>query len=228
LRGVVDHVDGVGSGRAAGASARRWAGLEPVLAGWSSPAEVAAACRAAKGVDQDRLLAALLRVSPGDEWAQLTAVAGLADRLGWVVARWARAGMPAAVLVDAEAELVAACWAAIAACAGVPPDRPGLVLVDRAWETVRSGRRRLRRRDDRHAPLTVEVPAASSGRPVLEVLAGEVTDAVRHGRLTQGAGRVLYLTRVSGLSTAEAGRLLGCGAGVVRVWRCRAEHRLAA
>jgi hypothetical protein len=203
------------------------------LAGFGCPAEVAAACRAARGGGQDRLLSALLAVAAGDEWAQLTVLAGLAGRLGWVVGRWAAAGMPEAVLADAEAELVAACWAAIAACVdGRPPDRPGLVLVDRAWEAVRAGRRRDRRRHDRCSPLPLDTPqapaAVSVGRPVLEVLAGEVTDAVRQGRLGLGGARAVYLTRVSGLSTAEAGAVLGCGAGVLRAVRSRAERRLAA
>jgi len=192
---------------------------------------VAAACRAATGADQDRLLSALLRVAAGDEWAQLTVLAGLADRLGWVVARWAAAGMPPATLADAEAELVAECWAAIAACTGArPPDRPGLVLVDRAWETVRAGRRRDRRRHDRCCPLPVETTAAASspGRPVLEVLAGQVTDAVVDRRLNIPSARAVYLTRVSGLSTAEAGLVLGCAPGVLRAVRSRAGRRLAA
>jgi hypothetical protein len=81
ISAVVDHVGGVGTGRAARARAACWGRLEPVLAGFDSPAGVAAACRAARGADQDALLSALLRVSPGDVWAQLTVVAGLADRL---------------------------------------------------------------------------------------------------------------------------------------------------
>jgi hypothetical protein len=229
IAAVVDHVGGLGASRAARVHARRWGRVEPVLAGFDSPAQVAVACRAARGVEQDRLLSALLALSPGDVWAPLTVVAGLADRLAWVVTRWARAGIPMSVLADAEAELVAACWAAVAACDGVPPDRPGLALVDRAWETVRTGRRRARHHDDRTTVLPVDIPAAAvSGRPVLELLAAAVTDAVVAGRLTVPAARAVYLTRVSGLSTVEAGRVLGCGAGALRVVRSRAEHRLAA
>jgi hypothetical protein len=227
---VVDHVAGVGSGRAARLCAARWGHVQPVLAGLGSPAAVAGACRAARGADQDGLVSALLAVAAGDEWAQLTILAGLADRLGWVVSGWARGGMPAAVLADAEAELVGACWAAIATFAGgPPPGRPGLVLVDRAWETVRTGRRRQRRLEDRLVSLPVEVPAAAAGpRPALEVLAGVITDAVSTGRLSVPAARAVYLTRVAGLPTAEAADLLGCGPGVLRAVRSRAERRLAA
>jgi hypothetical protein len=225
---VVDHVAGVGSGRAARACSARWAHTQPVLAGHGSPAAVAGACRAARGADQDVLVSALLAVAAGDEWAQLTILAGLADRLGWVVSGWARGAMPAAVLADAEAELVGACWSAIATFAGgPPPGRPGLVLVDRAWETVRAGRRRQRRLEDRLVSWPVEVPAAGP-RPALEVLATAITDAVGTGRLSVEAARAVYLTRVAGLPTAEAADLVGCGPGVLRAVRSRAERRLAA
>jgi hypothetical protein len=229
---VVDHVAGVGSGRPARLCWARWARAEAVLAGFGNPAAVAAGCRAARGADQDVLVSALLAVAAGDEWAQLTILAGLADRLGWVVSGWARGGMPAAVLADAEAELVGACWAAIASLAGgPPPGRPGLVLVDRAWETVRTGRRRQRRLEDRLVswPVAVAAAAAAVGpRPALEVLAGVITDAVSTGRLSVPAARAVYLTRVAGLPTAEAADLLGCGPGVLRAVRSRAERRLAA
>jgi RNA polymerase sigma-70 factor (ECF subfamily) len=227
---VVDHVAGVGSGRDARACSARWAHTQPVLAGLGSPAAAAGACRAARGADQDVLVSALLAVAAGDEWAQLTILAGLADRLASVVSGWARGGMPAAVLADAEAELVGACWAAIADFAGgPPPGRPGLVLVDRARETVRAGRRRQRRLEDRLVPWPVADPAAAAGPgPALEVLAGAITDAVAAGRLSVPAARAVYLTRVAGLPTAEAAELLGCGSGVLRAVRSRAERRLAA
>ncbi|MDQ6615421.1 MAG: hypothetical protein M3083_11925, partial [Actinomycetota bacterium] len=79
---VIDHVASAGADRRACRAARRWAVSEAALAGYGSPAEVAAACRAAAGADQDMLLAALLRVSAGDEWAQLTILAGLAGLAG--------------------------------------------------------------------------------------------------------------------------------------------------
>jgi DNA-directed RNA polymerase specialized sigma24 family protein len=103
-----------------------------------------------------------------------------------------------------------------------------LVLVDRAWETVRAGRRRQRRLEGRLVSWPVEVPAAAGPRPALEVLAGAITDAVGAGRLSVPAARAVYLTRVAGVSTAEAGRMLGCGPGVLRAVRSRAERRLAA
>jgi hypothetical protein len=226
---VVDHVASVGAGRRAGRASRRWAQTEPALAGFSSPAEVAAACRSARGAEQDRLLAGLLRVGPGDEWAPLTVLAGLSGRLGWVVAGWARAGMAAVDLFDAEAELVACCWAAISSWEGPPPGCPGLALVDRAWQEVRVVRRRQRRRDSRLCPLPPDVPAvAAVERSTLEVLAGQVTDAVVGDRLALRPAQAVYLTRVAGLSTVDAGALLGCSPGVVRVIRARAERRLAA
>ena len=229
---VVDHVASAGSSREARRAYRRWADLQPDLAGFGSPASVAAACRAARGADQDRLIAAVLGVAAGDGWAQLTVLAGVAGRLGWVVAGWARAGVAPSDVADLESELVAACWAAIVAAAdgdSPPPDRPGLVLVDRAWSQVRTGRRRQRRHDTHDVPLPADLPAAArDGRPVLEVLAGEVTGAVTSGRLGLRPARAVYLTRVAGWSTIEAGGLLGCGAASLRTLRARAEHALAA
>jgi hypothetical protein len=108
------------------------------------------------------LLAGLLAVCRGDDWAQLTVLAGLADRLAWVIAGWARAGMAHDVVADAEAELVAACWSAIASWDDGPESGPaGLVLVERAREQVRVGRRRQRRHDARCAPYR------STCRPLL-------------------------------------------------------------
>ena len=157
----------------------------------------------------------------------------LSLRLGWVVAGWERAGIAACDVADAEAELVAACWAAIAAASDTPPPgRPGLVLVDRAWGQVRTIRRRDRRRDSRLVALPDGVPVVVAcggwGRPSLEVLAGEVTGAVTAGRLGLRPARAVYLTRVAGLSTGEAGARLGCGAATLRTMRARAEHALAA
>jgi DNA-directed RNA polymerase specialized sigma24 family protein len=230
LSAVVDHVASVGASRAARRAGRRWSEADEVLAGYGSPAEVADACRAARGADQDRLLAALLRVCSGDEWAQLTVLAGLAERLRWVVTGWARAGLPPWELADAEAELVARCWTAIAACGqGPPPGRPGLALVDVAWQSVRVSRQRQRRQDALLCPLPADLPeVAHGGRPTLEVLAGQVTEAVVEDRLALRPAQAVYLTRVSGLSTVEAGRLLGCRPGVLRMVRSRAERRLAA
>jgi hypothetical protein len=133
-------------------------------------------------------------------------------------------------LPDIEAELVALCWTVIAGCfGGPPPMRPGLALADRAWQIVRAGRRRDRRRQSRSCPLTVDVPADSGGgRPGLEMLSGGVSDAVRHGELGLRPSRSVYLTRVVGQSTVEAGELLGYQAGVLRAVRSRAERTLAA
>lgn len=210
----------------------RWVSLEPGLAPVLSPGGLAARIAAAAPGEQDRLLTALLRVAGADELAQLTVVAALAPRLGRVVAGWARAGVPSGELAELGSDVVSACWAAVAAAAGEmaaggpAPPRPGLVLVDRAREPVRVERRRHRR----HLPVPLEgVAAPAAGGPGgVELLAGAVTDAVIAGRLSVSSARLVYATRVAGLSVAETAQRLGCSPASVRTRRARAERRLTA
>jgi DNA-directed RNA polymerase specialized sigma24 family protein len=55
-----------------------------------------------------------------------------------------------------------------------------------------------------------------------------VTAAVTERQVPLRQAQAVYLTRVAGWSTTEAGRLLGCDPAVVRVLRARAAARLAA
>jgi len=209
---------------------------EADLAGWATAGEIAVACRRASGPDRDRILSALLRVAAGDEMAQLTVVAGVADRLASVVGGWGRAGVPATDLAVMEVDLVAECWvtvarlAAEAAAGGHIPPNPGLKLVDAAREAVRVPRRRERRAATRQVPLSDSYyPAAiADPRSAADRLAAELGDAVRHRRVSLAAVRPVFLTRVAGLDVPEAARQLGCTPGVLRAIRSRAERRLAA
>lgn len=219
LDAVIDHVRAVGATSVGRRAVSGWGAAEPVLAGYGDAAGLAAHVAAASPADRDGLLAALLRVADGDELAQLVVVAALAGRLRRVVAGWARAGVPAGELAELEAGVVAECWVAVAAAAravgggGPLPPRPGLGLVDRAHEAVRVERRRQRRHAARHVPLDPDGPAAlgdPGGRACLELLAAAVLDAVRVGRLSVPAARLVFATRVAGWSVEETAAVMGC------------------
>lgn len=234
ISAVVDHVDAVGTTFSRRRKVSRWHRSEPLLEAFTSAGEAAAACRSARGTDQDRLVELLLGVAERDELAQLTVVAGLADRLGWVLAGWARAGVATWELPVLGTELVSECWAATAAmasaaaCGGAVPDRVAWRLVDAAREAVRVPRRRQRRASARLAPITCATPLPASGPPGAEVLAAEIADAVGEGRITRVAAVPVFLTRVVGFSVAEAAQRLDCTPAVLRATRSRAERRLAA
>lgn len=242
---LADHVDRLGARPDATRAARRWAALDPVLRPYPTPAAIATAARNAGPELRDRLLTSLLRadaaagIGRADDWAGLTALAILAPRLAWIVRTWARAGVTGADLADAEADLVAECWAQIRTVTNQPPpDRPGLVLVDRAWTRVRDRRVTDRRRAARLTPAPVAEPtgdpaaveavAHGDQRTGPELLAAAIADARRDGSLPAGPARALFLTRVAGLPTVDAARALATTPASVRMLRSRAATRLTA
>lgn len=192
---------------------------------------VAAACRGTSGRSQDRIVGALLAVAAGDELAQLTVVAGLADRLRQVVRGWAAAGAAPWEVHALAAELVAECWVVVAELtegSGPLPPACALHVVDEAREAVRVPRRRERRLAHRSVPLLDVHPIGSPGVTMPELLAREISSAVQTGRITLGAAKPVFLTRVVGLDVPAAARQLGCAPAALRMARSRAERRLAA
>lgn len=232
IQALVEHLVAVSASRSGRRQSRLWAAAEPILDGYRSPADVAAAIRSGRPADQDGLVSALVRVAARDELAQLTVVAGLSRRLGWIVTGWRRAGVPQDELRTLEADLVAECWAAVAGLArkapdGDPPPRAAMSLVQTAWQKVRDPRRRQRRLDTHRARLpggqvpTVSVPAG-------EELAAVIVSSLRSGQLTVGGARLVFATRVAGWSVAETAERLRCSPQSVRTRRARAERRLTA
>lgn len=232
IQALVEHLAAVSASRSARQQSRLWAAAEPILDRYSRPADVAAAIRSARPAHQDELVSALIGVAAGDELAQLTVVAGLSRRLGWIVTGWRRAGVPQDELRTLEADLVAECWAAVASLARKPPDvdppsRAAMWLVQTAWQKVRGPRRRQRRLDNRRAPLPgCQAPAVSA--PAGEELTAVIVSSVRSGRMTVNGARLVFATRVAGWSVAETAERLGCSPQSVRTRRARAEHRLTA
>jgi hypothetical protein len=215
-------------------SYRRWAAAEPSLEQWPDVHALAVAAARRPPAEQDRVLTVLLPFAQNDEFAQLTVVAVLARALGSVVSGWAAAGVVGAELSEMEAELLAGCWEATVTLArrlgvgGQMPARPGLWLIDRARDSVRGPRRRQRRAGRRLLPLDVAAGRVAVGpdRSSAEVLAGEISRAVRTGRLSGREATPVFLTRVAGFAVSEAAARLGCTDAVVRTMRARAEKRL--
>lgn len=215
-------------------SYRHWCDMAPPLEGWVDAHSLAADVVRRSPAEQDQVLAILLPLAHHDELAQLTVVAVLARALGAVVAGWAAAGVTSGELPDLEAELVGGCWEATVVLAGrvaagqpLPP-RPGLWIIDRARDSVRGPRRRQRRAARRLVPLDLAAGrmAAAPHRPTVELLAGEIGQAVRTGRLSGRQASPVFLTRVAGYAVSEAAARLGCTEAVVRTMRARAEKRL--
>ena len=224
-----------GSGLRARRTYEGWVLVRPELDGWTDPAGLARACRQAAIPERDGLLVALLSVAAADQLAQLTVMAGLADRLAVVVRGWRRAGTPLSDLEAMETDLVAECWVATARLAAelaggrTSPPRVSWWLVDQARERVRVPRRRELRAAARQVRLPDSAPARNSDpRTTAERLAIELADAVHQGRVSLAAVRPVFLTRVAGFAVPEAAQRLGCTPAVVRAVRSRAERCLAA
>lgn len=233
LAALIAHLDAVSSTAAARRAVTGWARRPPGLGGYVTATEVAAACRAASGVDLDRMVAALVSVAAGDQLAQLTVVAALAGRLRSVAAGWARRGANRQDTADMAGDLVTACWEAVAELAdrlaggAAPPERMACHLVDRAREAVRVPRRRERRAAARRCGLADLTGTEADGAGlVADRLAVAIGDAVRHGRITRTAAVPVFLTRVAGFAVDEAALRLGCSPAVLRAARSRTERRL--
>lgn len=216
------------------ATYRRWSESEPSLCRWVDAHDLVADVGRRPPAEQDPVVAVLLPFAEDDELAQLAVVAVLARALRSVVSGWAGAGVTRSELSELEAELVAGCWEATVALAGrvaaghAPPQRPGLWIVDRARDSVRGPRRRQRRAARRHVPLDLAAGRVAAGphRPTVELLAGEISRAVRAGRLSGRQAAPVFLTRVAGFAVSETAAWLGCTDAVVRTMRARAEKRL--
>src|SRR5579875_3063844 len=135
IHALVDHLEALSVRPASRRRASDWAACEPILSGHPTPGGLAEAIRAAGPVDQDALVGALLRLAAKDDLAQLTLLAGLSRRLGWIVAGWKRAGVPASELLTLESDLVSESWIAVATIARAigsgedPPPRPVMAIV---------------------------------------------------------------------------------------------------
>ena len=232
---VAGYVAATGNHLAGRQALARWASLQPALRDFSTLAEVVAACRDGAPEQQDRVLGALLRVSHGDQLAQLTVIAALGRKLGGAVSSWRRAGASPADLDVLQADLVSRCWEVVAATAALiadgeaPPPHLALELVGRAWDAFRVPRRRERRAAAHHVGLDrLGELATRPGRSAADALAREIGSAVRAGRISAKAAAPVFLTRVVGYSSAEAAKRLGVTPAVVRALRSRAERLLVA
>lgn len=228
---LVSHIDLVSPTSQARRACARWGSADPSLAGFRRPAEVAAAIRCGQPSVQDDLVARLLAVGARDELAQLTIVAGLSRRLGYVVARWRRAGVPAGALDQLEADLVAECWRVVSAAGRTGPggSPSAMAVVQAAWQAARAPRRAELRRAARTDCLDDTHPATGerSNRSREDQMAELVLDAYRGRQVSFSGARLVFTTRVAGLPVSDVAARLGCSPQSVRTRRARAERALA-
>lgn len=234
IQALVDHLEALSVRRSSCRRVAGWAATEPVLCGYPTPAHVAAAIRIARPIEQDALVGALIRLAAEDDLAQLTVVAGLSRRLGWIVTGWRRAGVPPGELGELESDLLCGCWMAVAALArsfgggGEVPPRLAMSIVQTAWQEVRAPRRRQRRHDSRRDGSITQPRSQPAVAPAGEELATVIVSAVKARQVSVTGARLIFATRVAGWSVTETAERLGCSPQSVRTRRARAEQRLAA
>jgi DNA-directed RNA polymerase specialized sigma24 family protein len=204
--------------------AARWSAAHPALAAYRSLGEIVRSGWADNNTAAV-VVADLMAVGDAEGVGVQAALAVLAPRLARVVARWARAGVPACDLEDMEAELLAE---TLARLQDRPEPQPPGAVVDLAWGRVRNTRRRHRRAAGRQVSLDESTAAASEAPAVLGVAALVVVDGFRSGRLSLPGAQALWATGVAGWSGVDAAARLGCGAAALRARRSRAIRALAA
>ena len=236
---IAAHVDSFGSRPSAVRAAARWSTVCPALADYRSPAGVAAGARTAGPEVRDRLVAGLLGLDAGDEWAGLTVVAVVAPAIASIAGRWRRAGLPALTVRRLEADLTVETWAAVhqvmAGRQPLPrrsgqPGRVGWRLVDTAAGRVRAAERTEARRRDRSAARGADLTASvdDGGRPGRLLLAEAIVADTIAGRVTRSQAVAVWGMRVSGLTSTEVAATVGSTPAAVRMAACRAGRSLAA
>ena len=173
-----------------------WAG-HPRLGCFATAGEAATAARS------DRVLFAVLVSRRDDEISTVAALSVVASRLVPVVDRWARSGVPAAVLEDMDAELVAEVLSVVRDHPGWPAEK----VAGWAWQRVSGRRRTERARARRHVTLDERrdpAVAAHTGRVCLT-----------------GSAALVALAAVSGWGPAEATTRLGL---TPVAWRARTSR----
>jgi hypothetical protein len=223
----------VGSSQQARASIARWAESEPALTGIVSPAEAVERCRRAEPAAAAVILGAVLRHArePLAARTVLQAVvpalrAQAARRVGGV--RHLVTGQGWQASDDFDADVVELALARIAALAGTSPVWPAQAICEATWTSLRARLGHAARRG--LAPIEIDEQAvkveASPSRTDAESLALAVAGAVRAQWLALDDARVIYATRVLGLTPAEVAAAQGRDVRALRTQRRRAERRL--
>jgi hypothetical protein len=212
-----------------------WGLCEPVLAAHAGLASVVAAVTwdgyRPRGPSAE-VLGALLRLA-ADALAARTLLQALVPRLRAEKVLSPRfghgVGEQAVSPADTMADLVSESWAAIRRHAGQDhPDVARLVVQEatRKLRTARQAQRRYQQRNTQWEPglaarCSQDLGAARSGA---EWLAVALCDAVRSKALSAAQARLVYATRVQGLTVSEAARTQGYGLKAVYHALARAEQ----
>lgn len=131
--------------------------------------------------------------------------------------------------LDTVADLVAECFAAVKRHAGEEVDDVARLVLQEATRKLRTARQAQRRYHDRTVILVSDharyaVADLSGARSGVEWLAAALTEAVRSDNLSKKEARLVYATRVKGLSASEVGRYAGMRPKAVYYTLARAER----
>ena len=208
------------------AAARSWARRRPALAGLDSPREALARCRDREAPELGRaVLSALLLEATGDEIACQAVFAavlpGLAGAAADLARRWR---LPRAELQQAMA---AAGWKRVRALAGQAPSWPARAIVGGARDAVRDELRADAKRHQRLAAAPPREPVAAAPGGLFEI-ADLLHGAVRRGTVASRSARLVFATRVLGVTTTEVARAENRDPKAVVMERLRAERALRA
>ena len=195
-------------------SPQAWS-ADRVLSRFATPAAAALAVR--EHTLADTVLAALA-ARQDDPVATLAALAGLAQRLSSITARWRCAGMPEEELPDAESNLLVE---TLDTLRRLPALRADLV-VRTAWHRTHARRRTDRARAARTAPLHSDAAATTqlATHPLAAIL-GCLCAALSTTTLRRYEAAAIWAD-VCGWSPNEAAQLTGCSPQTWRARRLRA------
>ncbi len=215
------------------ASLARWAGAEPTLVGFATPADIVQRCHVrGDQAGSNALLAAVVRQARGDDMAVRTVLMAVLPGLAALSARRHRlVGGELGAWTDIDQldqDIVAAALERITRMAGEDCAWPASTIVSSVRDALRSVERCQTRRRAMTAPLSAANGCfAAADLSGAEVYAAALVDAVRSGWLVRERATVLYATRVLGHTPQELAAALGRDVRAVRTQQARAERTLA-
>lgn len=244
LKRMQDEWSTLNGGREAEGALPRWKAAEPLLYGAADLQALITRChRRGDTADSNAALAALLRLA-GDEPLAARAVLqallpGLMSlsrhgrRVGWsrrAGTSWGERPTPWAQAGDFDQELLTLAWERVQAAAGQDLQWPAAMILGQVWRRVRMRLDDHRRRTDRQVALVADEVDRLHSDPGVnweQQSAWLLRDAVLDGTLADRDGALIFITRVLGVSTADAAAQLGVSVGAVLARRRRAERALA-
>jgi len=219
-------------GPPARATMKRWAQVEPALAGLVSPAAIVKRCHVRGDPEAaNAVLGAVLRLAD-EELAARTVLQAVLPSLAARVRRCVRGRGVISVgeqerLADLDQEVVTAALERIRELAGTSPSWPANAIVLETWRRVR----RVAIAESRRKASVVSLMAAvdrpaGPPRSKAEEVAALLVEAVASQTVPAQSAAVVYSTRVLGHSFEEVAAIQGRGLWAVRRDRSRTELSL--